>query len=492
MGDQINVNELVRALVPLLRDALQPSGEEPSPTATTLGATAIQTTKEFNNFGTVSAVSWGPNASDDPFLTPDQMNSLRNCTFSDDGESLLIQFFEPHFRAMMQLVSQDIGFPIILLNSERHEWTMCPHGGAASKPDGVGLGPELCHIRVSPGDESYQNIGDSNFGRLANWVLRDSIEFVTEWKTGQNFNRGLGEAIKYHRRIMTSFRKDRRVQNSRKTTDLFIGNEAGFLLVRCFEGSARSIFTGNWDSPYSKHAIQTFCNGTLWSRPRDRSWRETLEAACLRFKVKLVPPSEEKDCFLGYGSSGRVFRVENSAGAEMALKVSIGGIDDIRSEVTAYNLFKDGLEYSAATANLVDSYLVPSSGTGAVLFTPIGRSLRNLKSHVVEAVKALRDLHLYAGCAHGDSRRDNAIALPNGKCLWIDFRTLLDTKSLNESERMELFYMDVETFLRSYNVNVPKDMLTPLTNSYYRNGTQSSLKQILALDLVKQVWRGML
>lgn len=205
----------------------------------------------------------------------------------------------------------------------------------------------------------------------------------------------------------------------------------------------------------------------------------------------MVPPSEEKDCFLGYGSSGRVFRVESSAGTEMALKVSIGGIDDVRSEVTAYNLFKDRLKYSAATANLVDSYLVPSSGTGAVLFTPIGRTLRNLKSHVVEAVKALRDLHLYAGCAHGDSRRDNAIALPNGKCLWIDFRTLLDTSSLNQSERMELFYMDVETFLRSYNANVPKDVLTPLTNSYYRNGTQSSLKQILALDLVKQVWRGM-
>ena len=133
----------------------------------------------------------------------------------------------------------------------------------------------------------------------------------------------------------------------------------------------------------------------------------------------------------------------------------------------------------------MESYLVPSSGIGAVLFTPI---LQNLRSHVDEAIKALRSLHLYAACAHGDSRRDNTIVLPNGKCLWIDYWTLLDTEGISQSERMEMFYNDLETFLRLYHVDVPKDVWEPLTNSYYENRTQSSLKHILSLDLMKQIW----
>jgi hypothetical protein len=451
-----------------------------SPTPTTLGKIEIQSTKEFNTFHEISSDTMGVDSPEDAFLSQQEMERLQGANF--ENESHLVQFFEPFFRQLMKDATRDIGYPVVLLNSERHGWVQCPHGGEVSKPDGVALGPELAQFTISQVDKSYQNDGDTHFGRPASWVLRDSIEFVTEWKTGSRFARGLGKAVEYHRRIMHSFRDDRQVQESKRTTDVLVGNDAGFYLARCENGSARDIYMGKWDGPFTKVALQRFCNGKLWSRPRNRVWRDMLMAACLKFNVKLC--YDDGDCFLGYGSSGRVFRVVDTSGRKMAIKIALDRSEDLRSEISAVARFQTCLDIAKVTAEVVNSWDGYGDLGSAILYFPVGESLRNTKGDIVAALKALRRLHVGVGCAHGDCRRPNAIMVDK-ECLWIDLRTLVDLKELSDDERCRYFWFDVHSFFESYGVTLGEDF-TKLTSHYLLKESKEPLKALL--QQVKEIW----
>ena len=452
-----------------------------------MGALAVDTISEFNAHFTVSREAF-PGVTDvDPFLNADEMLELRKTSFSNESD--LVKWFEPRFRRLMDEASAGVGFKMILLNTQRHPWVLCPQRGAPSRPDGVGIAAELASIRITDGDLPYQNHGDTNFGRLANWVVRDSIEFVSQWKVGQSFNQGLGEGIEYHRRINSNFASDRQLQDSRKTTDLLVANEVGFYLVRCFDGDARSIYESRWDSPCSKHALLLFAGGRLWKTPRKRIWKDATTKLCEKFHVKLVDPLPGQDCFMGYGSSGRVFRVMRRDGAVMALKVSIGNVIDAKSEITTMKLYGERLRSANVTSLLVASCLRFEDNYAGLLIAPVGRPLQPKKLDISAALHSLHKLHL-AGFAHRDCRWPNAIVLEDGTCRWIDLRTLqdLEDESGDPNYREGAFVADIATFVRSFGVTIDNEKVgQQLGPSFLRSKDSDPPNEIL--DEISAIWQ---
>jgi hypothetical protein len=460
------------------------SANDPSPTPSTLGKTAISQLRGYGGYCLVGCEEYRshfPGAQAAPFLDGAQMQELKNKQFGDD-ESKLIQFFQPYFHALMTGASNELGFKVVLLNSERHAWTKCPKGGAATIPDGVALPVEFAHFQVGDKDNEYKNEGDDHFGKLANWVLRDSIEFIAEWKTGSNFARGLGEAIEYHLRINSRFDHDRQVQESKRTTDCFVGNEQGFYLARCIDGSPRSVFASDWNSQYSMDALHRFALGTLWPiMPRGRIWKHALTEACQELHVELLESSMEKDCFLGYGSDGRVFRVRNQNGDELAMKITVGDLSSAHAEINAMNAFRCRLEQTGVTVCLVSKVVRRGKNYAALLISPVGRSLRQLKKDVSVALASLRGLHV-AGFSHGDARWKNAIILPDGTCRWIDLRSLVDISDESEDQKDFDFHYDVSTFIKSYGVKI--DLASSLTSEYLKSNDATSM-----LEEISPIWR---
>mmetsp|Transcript_12517 Transcript_12517/g.34747 ORF Transcript_12517/g.34747 Transcript_12517/m.34747 type:complete len:498 (+) Transcript_12517:233-1726(+) len=457
---------------------------DPSPTPSTLGRKAVADLMQYGGYCVVGGEEYlrrFPGAQEPPFLNETQIQELRDAHFGDD-ESKLTQFFQPFFRELMTNTSKELGFKVVLLNSERHPWVKCPRGGADTIPDGVGLAVEFAHFSVGDKDKEYQNGADYHFGKVANWVLRDSIEFITEWNTGKTFVRGYGEGIEYHLRIRASFDQDRQVLESKQTTDCLVANEQGFYLTRCVNGSPRSLYVSDWDSPYSMDALHRFTLGTLWpSAPRERIWKLALISAYQTLRVKPLAPSIGPNCFLGYGSDGRVFRVENENGMTLALKICVGDLSRATSEIKGMRLHKDELERTGATVRLVKHAVRRAENYAALLIGPVGRTLRPLKKDVCAALDSLRALHV-AGFVHGDARWKNAIILSDDTCRWIDLRTLEDIDSESEEFKIKEFHNDVVTFVESFGTRF--DLSRSLTSAYLQSNDVTEL-----LKAVVPIWR---
>ncbi|KAL3907445.1 MAG: hypothetical protein SGILL_008872 [Bacillariaceae sp.] len=466
-------------------------GPGTSPTPATLGRQAVE---ELNNYGGMSYVSdYIGSASADKFLSDDEMKALVKITFVNESE--LIKWFEPRMRAVMASVSQKLGHKMILLNSERHAWCRCmdphPHLGAASKPDGVGLPVEMAALSMTPGDHQYANAGDINFGVLADWELRDSIEFICEWKEGNHALFGaLGEAIEYARRIYSNFKSDCNVQETKQTMDMLVANQAGFQLVRCSRGTVRALIRGEWNSVGSHEALRRFMLGTLWQNvPRKRPWLEALELLTHNLGVELVEPSLNSGCFLGRGASGRVFRVRRkSDNRELAMKVALGTDGMARLAQESLKMLKHGraLHQAGVTVTLHKDKEYQSRQCGAILTGPVGMQMKPLKKHVKAALESLKKLSQVGGLAHGDARWPNAIICVtedgSEKCLWIDLRTLEEHDGVEDQK--ELFVADVLELYDSFHCGARGDELEARICEYLVD--DSSLEPLL--DAMRLIW----
>ena len=486
-GDSRPLLEQILLELHQLRLSTQRGTTDPSPTPSTLGSQAVDALEQFNGFHVVSSDTF-PGEPTTPFLSNERMSELQTASFKNESE--LVQWFEPCFREIMAEASDEVGFKMILLNTERHPWVECPQGGASSKPDGVGLAVEFASFHITSGDEAYQNVGDSNFGSLAAWVLRDSIEFVTKWKVGSSFAQGLGEGIEYHRRIKSNYKKDRHVQESKRTTDVLVANESGFNLVRCYDGEARSLYASTWNSPCSKVALFKFVVGSLWPRPRKRIWKTAVDHLCQLLNVELVESVAGQNCFLGYGSSGRVFLVRRQdADADegfLVLKVAAAeNLTEAKSEILTMKYYQDRLARAGVTSQLVSSAIRISEGYAGLLLTPFGRVLRPLKTDLSSGLTSLRALHL-AGFAHRDSRRQNAIMTRDGQCKWIDLRTLDDLEGEGDEAKNDIFSRDVCTMVESFGVVTNFEVLRPHAAAYLRGG-EDHLHALL--EEIAGIWR---
>jgi len=480
-------------------------GPRPSPTPATLGRQAVKELQDYGGIHNVSEyIAASPSSSssssctepaspsavtDDnlPFLGDADMKDLQHKKFANESE--LIKWFEPHFTALMTWASHQLKHKMIILNTERHPWVMDPNLGEPSKPDGVGLPVEMANFYMTPGDHKYANHGDTKFGVLAHWDLRDSIEFISEWKEGNHALFGaLGEAIEYARRINSNFKSDCNVQETKRAVDMLVANQAGFQLARCVNGTVRALVYGQWNSIGSKQAFERFVLGTLWEKvPRQRPWLEALDLLTKNLGIELVETGTNSDCFLGRGASGRVFRVKRKDdNRELALKVALGtdGMARLAQENLQMYTHAAALQYGGVTATLEGYKAYPRRKCGALLTSPVGVRIKPLKKHVRAALQSLKRLS-QTGFGHGDARWPNAIIIddPELKCVWIDLRTL--EEHAGEEDQIEAFVEDVTEFYNSFlrGSAANHDLELPIRDYLVDDSALSPL-----LDAMQSIW----
>jgi hypothetical protein len=196
-------------------------------------------------------------------------------------------------------------------------------------------------------------------------------------------------------------------------------------------------------------AIGRFLAGTLFNdylAQREHPGIQALESLCAYFDVELVPSSEGFPCFLGRGSCARVFRVQDSKGNIMALKVVLrSGVDSI--EVERANSRAKGLNELGVVITCKNHFIDPSMRFAGLLLDPVGRPMQRTRGDMEAALLSLKKLNI-GGFTHGNSRRPNAVIVTrNGveQCVWLDLETLSCY-----FDRCRAFQFDVGNLIHSF------------------------------------------
>ena len=161
----------------------------------------------------------------------------------------------------------------------------------------------------------------------------------------------------------------------------------------------------------------------------------------------------------------------------LALKISVGDTTAASSEIAKMKLYEERLGQAGATVFLTSSIVRRGQKFAALLTSPVGRDLKPLKKDISAALTSLRDLHV-AGFSHGDARWKNAIILPDGKCRWIDLRSLEDTADESQEYKETEFHNDVTTFVESFGLTA--NLPASLTSSYLQGGNATELLKAIS------------
>jgi hypothetical protein len=393
------------------------------------------------------------------------------------NESTLVQWFTPHIIMLVEAASKAIKSPLVLVNTERHAWVKDSHLGAPSKPDMLITHPAFFQYNQTDSDCTYSG-NDANFlfGQCAHWDLRDSIEAIVEWKVdmGANDFSALGEGVDYARRIMHISTDDANLplDRSRLNTRLMIADRKGFQLVLCMNGGASECVFGGWGDNGSKDAVIKF----LGDCGQNRSWVSAIQGLSQQFAVTTVTPAENTCCFLGRGSSGRVFQVSSndSPTTRLAMKVALGdvGCSQIHEEMAKFSEFKEVLEGAkpSVVVTLSASHFDSKRAYAGLLLHPVGTHLPPTRKAILSAIHGLQRLSTM-GLGHGDARLPNVTWLgPNlgERAVWLDLRTLFRTAS---DAGEGAFIEDVTTFVGSFRIPVDMDSVVKKAKESFRGKT---------------------
>jgi hypothetical protein len=418
------------------------------------------------------------------------------------NESELIQFFTPHLNRLVQLASLQVGSPLVLVNSERHNWVQDSSPfGTASRPDMFVCHPAFFKSNKTEGDHKYDSLGKHFlFGACAHWDLRDCVVLIVEWKreiSPKNLS-ALGEGLEYARRILhTSGDKSVPLDSMMvRLIHLMLADRDGFFLVVCKEGRAHDCVFGNWDDAGSEDAIVDFIKKGASSR----RWVDAISMLCAEFKVTLVTHdnTDDKICFLGRGACGRVFRVQRESEGEKqecALKVVL---DDsycsmICEEASNYESNKAQLAGLECIVNILGFYKSPDRKFAGLLSSPVGTPCGRNKQDIIAAVVGLRSLAL-AGFRHGDARLPNVV-IHRKNAVWLDLRTLHPVCNIGDGidPKVSSFTADLKTFLDSLDggTKVDRQIVLDSTSDFLKSGGEDhALIQALECLWVKKVGVG--
>lgn len=430
-----------------------------------------------------------------PVLDDARYAELASKKFSNESE--LVQWFTPILQDMVRDALTRTGYPLALVNSERHAWVEDPNLGAPSKPDMIVVHSALYTARSSPADAQYH--GNSFvFGELAHFDLCDSISATLEWKVdfGENDFRAFGQALDYVRR-MASIKPTGVSSNQRSCQRIMIANRSGFALSTTFRGTPTSYVSGEWNSPGSRDAVVDFFS-------TKREWLDAMDAACRELKVSFVAPQAvDTSCFLGRGASGRVFLVSRAgegaqpASAQLAVKVSLGrdATCKLKAEVTILTriarLSDDDEGLALCVTRLVDVFLDSTLSFGALLIQPVGKPIGPpfTMYKILGALQALRILGK-RGLFHGDARWPNVLWVGDGRdgrAVWTDFQFSFE---IPECRRAEHFVKDVEVFLTSLlNVESSSAALTTCATAFFYAGEQEQNSWKGLRDHFQSAWQ---
>jgi hypothetical protein len=400
------------------------------------------------------------------------------------NESHLIQLLTKRMQELVEKASQQLGFPLVLVNTERHAYFKDPHGGADTTPDMLVTHPAFFTWKLSDVDKIYATDGFL-YGQGADWCLRDCWEVIIEWKTdiGTNDFRALGEAIEYARR--KSFVKGKEVAadwSLIRFSRLMICDSKCFHLVLCDNSHATKCVYGEWVDPGSEQAVLDFIVRGFQVDYMRRLWVDALQRVCIQFKVELKLPCEtEPTCFLGAGGCGRVFRVV-SQDMQCCIKVGLGdqACSQIQEEWSKFKEFEVHFgDARAALVSISKHYQCPQRSFAAILLQPVGTPLRKTKTAIKSALDGLLKLSKN-GFGHGDARLCNVVWTSDGACKWLDFRTLYQCFV---GEAQMAFIRDVTSFSESLGVQPTQSLTSTAASCFVKSSIEDSL-----LNHFKSLW----
>jgi hypothetical protein len=391
----------------------------------------------------------------EPVLTAQEAQELKAAVSSADvnahnirREWALMQKLTPKLRGLVAKAAEKIQTSLVFVNSERHFWTLDPHGGAPTAPDFFITHP--CVWKETTSDVDKRVNGDGFcFGLLENWDCRDCLEVVGECKVkmGPDEFSALGEGLDYLARIAACGKhsRHRNVRTDRiESGRVVICDADKFYLVRAVNGFPHECHHGKWTDRGSAEAFVDFIASKV-----DRAWTSALSDICERalIHLDLPEPGSKSCCILGSGAYGRVFRArdENHCGVALKLALDQRGIDAISSEKIAYQ--NEALGEADATTTMIQH--VQNKCSAALVIKPLGVPLPKTRTSIASALLGLLKLSRQ-GLKHGDARVCNAIWIETeSRALWTDLHTL---RELSPGEWEEEFVSEVATFALSLDV----------------------------------------
>ncbi len=346
-------------------------------------------------------------------------------------EQHLVNLYTP---ALMQLV-QEVSPELRLVSSECLQWLRCMSGHRKSdlKPDLFSAHHAL--IQYAPAYNNAPTCAVKRvFGKFISWECRSSIHCIwdAKWKIDMQ---AFGEKCKY----LQIAGKDCLDHNgvALKLKGVLFDKEE-FWMIKSSGNTITEVKKCHWGHRGSKELLIQFLQG---SNP----WLEATNALCEQLGVSIVDYSRSEEslsAWLGSGSNGRVFRLENG----QVMKIVVG----LRSEEVEkeYLLMLRHHKFDAISSLVFpvveDTYRSGVIGDvryagyllaeeGQKIGLPVSQELKQ------ELALSMYGLHFH-GVIHGDPRVENVLIL-DGRVKWIDFRlSEIVTTKISRRRDIEILY----------------------------------------------------
>jgi hypothetical protein len=325
-----------------------------------------------------------PNEDEDAFWSEEiqiQANAISN-------EAVFTAFITPYFSQILQRYS------LVFVNSEKYGWLPQSTNSASNKylkPNGFATHRGMFRSKPVPNDQVLHQ--DGFLYGVAEEDLFDCL--ILFESTISITNEAFGQVIQYLDHLQP-----------KGTASAILFDLHSFWLIKCYRSVVVKLEISQWADKGSKLLIENFIARNV------SPWVSYLTNACNEFNVDVV----EGDSFLGRGTFGRVFKV-NQGGENFALKVAE---QKLAGSLYTEQVFTMLAEYTGLTAIVVGK-VIETPGSAALLLSPVGAPLPYPKKEeeVQSLFRHLWMIHEH-NVVHGDARVSNVI-VHEGKLLWIDF-----------------------------------------------------------------------
>jgi hypothetical protein len=401
-------------------------------------------------------------------------------------ERQIVQLLTPSLQDIVQEASVVVGYKLVLVNCEKHEWVVDTDKHASNTgPDLLVAPPAFFKWNESEDDEKHGGDGFV-FGEPSEWHLRDSLQGLVEIKKKIE-KATVGQIMCVADRCSRQSPSGARIDEKRIRVNFFLlGDTTEFYLMECLGKEAVHCTFGEWTDAGSREAVVNF----LAQKPLHNSWLHAITELCDAFSVTIVEPTRQDRCFLGLGADGRAFQVQSVEGERYALKVTLGDsrCSNIFEEYQKYIIFKDILVKSGSFVSLVGHHVDDNRQFAGLMIKPVGEPLRTTKKHIMSALSSLKAL-TGAGLKHGDARVQNVVWVTSmGKAVWLDLRSASAYKTCDPAE---VFAHDVASFVASLQMTLEEERVEAAAKQFYCEPNRLKEKDTLLYSLLRPLWSQM-
>ena len=398
------------------------------------------------------------------------------------SERQIVQLLTPSLQGIVQDVSKLVGYKLVLVNCEVHEWVVDPDKHASDiGPDLFITHPAFFAWKESDDDRNYRGDGYL-FGEPPNFHLRDSLQGLVEIKKKLQ-NSTIGQIMRVADRCSRTSPFGAPIDEKRVRSNFFLlGDTSQFQLVECLGREAVNCTVGEWTDPGSREAVIHF----LAQRALENPWVNAITKLCSTFSVTVVEPTQQDRCFLGLGADGRAFQVQSEKGERYALKVALGDskCSHLQEEHQKYIDFREPLERSESFVSCLGHHVDDKRHFAGLMIMPVGEPLKRSMKHILSALNSLKAL-TEAGLKHGDARVQNVVwVMDISKAVWLDLRR---ASKHNGSDQAEVFAEDVTSFVDSLIESSDKELVASAAKEFYNVGKDSQ-KLTRLYSLLQPLW----